>query len=214
LTATVDTLQIPEPSTSSQSKAANTYALNGAFLTMVRRHFAQAGNIEVPELQHYTWSTDDKLSTILIEPVYNWKPNVIQQRPAVIVKRGPWKIGQLGIGNKYHGYPSVEGYDEENQLVQVMGTHSFFCIGTVGLEAEEIAMEVVYVLLCFSQVIREQFCLGKFLVSDIGPVSKLDECQDHFGVPVNVEYTTQWNWKLIRQAPIWARIGWKDISEG
>lgn len=113
---------------------------------------------------------------------------------------------QLGLGNRLHGTPERDGYTEDRQVVGVVGSHTFFCMGTAGLEAEEIAMEVVNCLLGFSQIIREQFCLGKFMVSDIAPVSRVDECQDHFGVPVNVEYMAQWNWKLLRQSPIWARF--------
>jgi hypothetical protein len=204
--ATIDTLAIPNPPTAPQSRAPNLYTLNGAFVSIIRRHFAQGSNIEVPELQHYVWDTDDKLSKILIEPVYRWNPTNIQQRPAVIVKRGPWKVETLGLGQRMMGAVEPEGYTEDVHAVMVMGSHSFFCIGTTGLEAEEIAQEVVNVLMGFLQVIREQFCLGFFKVGDIGPVSKVDECQDHFAVPVNVEYVSQWNWKLVRQAPIWARF--------
>lgn len=207
MTSHVDTMVNPAPATSMNNRAPNLYTLHGAFVTLMRRHFAQATSIEVPELQHYTWDADEKLSKILIESVYRWNPTNIQQRPAVIVKRGPWKFNQLGIGNRYHGSPEPDGYAEDQHVVGVMGTHSFFCLGTTGNEADVIAMEAVNCLLGFSQVIREQFCLGRFFVSDIGPVSKVDECQDHFGVPVNVEYSMQWNWKLIRQGPIWARTG-------
>ena len=202
-----DQLQVPEPPTSMESRAPNLYTLNGAFLTIIRRHFAQGDNIELPEMRHYVWDKDDKLSKILIESVYRWNPTNIQQRPAVIVKRGPWKVAQIGLGNRQLGAPSVDGYDEDVHAVHVSGVHSFFCIGTTGLEAEEIAQEVVNCLMSFQQVIREQLCLGRFFLTDVAPVSKIDECQDHFAVPVNVEYSMQWNWKLLRQAPIWARLG-------
>lgn len=205
--ADIDTTPIPEPPSYFQSKSATTYTLNGAFITLIRRHFSSAENIECESLKNYAWSSDDKVSRILIEPVYKWKPEVIQQRPAVIVKRGPWKIQQMGIGSKVHGEPELDGYAEAEQQVLVAGTHTFFCIGTTGLEAEEVGIEVAHCLLCFMELIRTQFCLGRFIVADIAPVSKLDECQDHFGVPVNVEYMLQWNWKLLRQSPIWARVG-------
>ena len=213
MSAGIDTLMIPNPATSPQNRAPNLYTLNGAFVTIIRRHFATAENIEVPELRHYVWNTDDKLSKILIEPVYRWNPTNIQQRPAVIVKRGPWKMGQLGLGNRLLGSVEPDGYTEDSHIISVTGTHSFFCMGTTGLEAEEIAQEVVNVLMGFLQVIREQFCLGRFNVGDIGPVSKIDECQDHFATPVNVEYMSQWNWKLLRQAPIWARFDGLEVSQ-
>jgi hypothetical protein len=203
--ASIDTLVIPPPPTATDNRAQNIYTLHGAFVTTIRRHFAQPENIEVPELRHYAWNSDDKVSKILIESVHRWNPTNIQQRPGVIVKRGPWKFIQLGIGNRLEGGVDTDGYTEDSLVVGVMGTHSFFCLGTSGTEADEIAMEVVNCLLCFSQTIREQFCLARFMVSDIGPVTKMDECQDHFTVPVNVEYSMQWNWKLLRQSPIWAR---------
>lgn len=157
-------------------------------------------------MRHYAWNQDDKLSKILIEPVYRWNPQNIQQRPAVIVKRGPWKFVQLAIGSRQQGQPNLDGYEEDKHSVGVLGTHSFFCMGTVGLEAEEVAQEVVNCLMCFMQAIRKQFCLTRFFVTDIAPCSKIDECQDHFATPVNVEYAMQWNWNLIRQSPIWARL--------
>jgi len=204
---------IPEPSTAMESRAPNLYTLNGALLTIIRRHFAMGDNIELDTMKHYVWDKDDKLSKILIEPVYRWNPKNIQQRPAVIVKRGPWKVNQIGIGSRNTGAPDTDGYAEDAQAVHVSGVHSFFCIGTTGLEAEEIAQEVVNCLMSFQQVIRNQLCLGRFFLTDVPPASKIDECQDHFAVPVNVEYSMQWNWKLLRQAPIWARFGSYTIQQ-
>ena len=203
----------PEPPSSICSTGPVTNVINGALLAIIRRHFAERSNIVVESLRDYIWDKDDKLSRILIEPIYHWKPTNIQQRPGVVIKRGAWKIQRMGIGDRVMATVSTDGYTEAEQQVLVVGSHSLFCLGRTGLEAEEVGLEVAMELMGFSEIIRQQLCLTRFQLDSIDRVFKVDECQDHFAVPVNITYGTQLNWKVLRQTPIWMRSSMSVLVE-
>lgn len=187
--------------------------LTGVFIQILRNLFSTPDNIENTNVKPYLWNKDPKLTRILIEEVYNWTPENIQQRPAILVKRQDWKTRKIAIADKIHGPPSETGFDEAQQLVNITGGHTMFCLGTTGAQAELIGTEVYLCLIGFSMVIREQFRLGLFAVSGIGAVTKFDECAEHFAVPVNVEYEFSHSWRLVRQSPEWMRTKINIVDE-
>jgi hypothetical protein len=201
----VITNMVPEPPSSICTTGPMPHIINGALLSLIRYQFADISNITQPALHKYLWNKDEKTSAILIEPVYKWNPRNIQQRPAVIVKRGPWKVHRISIGDRLHAYVADEGYSEFTQQVLMVGSHVLFCVGRTGLEAEEIGTEVAMHMLGFSELIRQQLSLARFQLDSIGDVHRIVECQDHFAVPVTVTYGMQLNWEVVRQAPIWMR---------
>lgn len=188
-------------------QASDPRTLTGAFVTLVRQHYAQPGN-EDP-VAGYHWTDSVETSQILIEPYYAWTPESIQQRPAVIVSRSPWKVEKMGLGGIEMGSPNVDGYEENVHHAVLSGGHTFFCLGTTGLDAETIATDVAQLLLCFHEQIRKRLCLSQFYLSEIGQVHKLEECREHFAVPVAVQYAVQWNWETLRQAPVWMRTSYE-----
>jgi len=187
-----------------QHEAANPQTLTGAFVTILRQHFADPDNTAAPA--DYTWTDDPKTSSILVEPYYAWSPENIQQRPAVIASRGPWSVSKMGIGGVDQGSPNQDGYVEDTGRAMLTGSSIFYCLGTTGLEAEKIGVAVSQLMICFSTLIRNRLCLSQFYLSGIGEVHKLEECREHFAVPVTVKYDVQWSWDVMRQAPIWARL--------
>lgn len=194
-----------EAKTAIEQMGIKPHLINGSLVNMIRWLFSTPENIENENLKERIWSNKPEYSKILIEAVYRWKPEDIQQRPAVIVKRGAWKLSKLGMGDRRHGPPEATGFTEAYQTIAGAGTHTFFCLGNSGLEAEEVGEEVYGFLLGFSAVIREQLCLGIFQVAEIGEVARFEESHDHFVVPVSVSYNFQLNWKLLRQTPEWMR---------
>jgi len=195
----------PEPPSSICTTGPMTYIINGALLSLVRYQFSVVENIVQPQLHKYLWKNDEKDTGIVIEPVYKWNPRNIQQRPAVILKRGPWKFHRMSIGDRQHGGVQETGYTEFSQQVLVIGSHIFFCVGRTGLEAEEIGLEVAMNMMGFSELIRQQLSLARFQLDSTGNVHRIIECQDHFAVPVTVTYGMQLNWEVVRQAPLWMR---------
>jgi len=185
------------------------HIINGAFLQICRAVFSSSETISEESLKRYIWHPDSKISRILIESMYRWKTEDVQERPAVLVKRGPWKIGRLGIADEIMSGIEDTGFEEAQHIVATSGGHVFQCLGTTGLEAELLGTEIYRTLLGFSKVIREQLCLGKFQVEAIGEIKRFDESHVHFVVPVTVTYEAFTHWELLRQTPEWMRTSFR-----
>lgn len=198
-----------EPESSILSTGIKPNIVTGALIQILRSLFSDPKNIVETQLNSFIWNANPSLTAILIEALYKWQPENVQQRPAVLVKRGEWKVTKISIGDKLHGAPEETGYTDMRQVVAMAGSTTMFCLGNSGLEAELLASEVSYHLMEFSAVIRQQLCLGSFQVSDLGEVSRFEEAHDHFAVPVTVVYSFMHNWKLLRQTPEWMRTAFE-----
>ena len=159
-----------------------------------------------------------KKSNIMIESVTRWpgpQTQTVQMRPAILVKRNTYGRIKLGIGDKYMmgGKPSIDnlndlGNTSNNAIdagtqfeVIIAGSHTVFCIGTTGAEAETIGTEVFFELLEFTPVIRRDLGLNKFQVMEIGGINKLEESKEHWVVPVTVTFMFNHTWTLTQDAP-------------
>jgi len=185
------------------------HILTGVFLQICRALFSDPEAISEDALKRYIWHPDPKLSRILIEAMYRWKTEDVQARPSVIVKRGAWRIEKLGLGDNFLGGTPETGFDEAEHMTSGVGTHVISCLGTTGLEAELVGTEVYQAFLGFSKVIREQFCLGQFNVSEVGPVGRFEESSTHFVVPITLTYKFFIRWDLLRQTPEWMRTSFR-----
>lgn len=202
---------IDQPS-SIQSTGPLPRILTGAFVQLARHVFSAPEHIENDLMKGYLWNDNPKLSKILIESAYKWKPEDIQQRPAVMVKRNPLQFIKLGIGNRVHNRVAETGFEEDQYIVGAEGSHAMVCLGTTGTEAESVAEEIWKTFLSFSEVIRQQLCLAAFMVSEIGPVSILEEWKQHFAVQVMLAYKIQYQWSVTRRTPEWARVSVELIN--
>jgi len=198
---------IPEDMSSVCSTGLLPHVLTGVLLQVLRHHFSEPTSIVQSPLKSYVWTPEANVSRISIEAVYNWTPQNIQQRPAVVVKRGQLKTNKVSIGNIMHGAPTEEGYAEERMVVNFKGNHQLFCAARTGSEAELLGAEVAYELLEFSQIIRQQFNFSSFELFEIGQVHRLQESHEHFAVPITVAYQYSHGWVVLRESPIWMSTG-------
>lgn len=199
-------------------------ALNvtGFLLWTIRRHFSLVSNIKDAALQQYIWAPqpDDTTinaseSNILIEPVtkVTGQPQqFLQMRPAVLVKRNSWTPKKLGIADWVMPFgrnkldmskrPFDYALDTANHYeVLVVGSHTIFCIGGTGGEAEALGTEVFYELLEFAQLIRADLDLERFQINEVSPVAKLEESKEHYVVAIDVFYSFFHAWKLTLELP-------------
>lgn len=191
--------------------------MTGALLWILRRHFANADYIQEPVLKDYTWNKDATKAQIMIESITKWQgapTQTMQMRPAIFVKRNTYGRVKLGIGDRYQGSGVKPEVDNEGQLsdnavnsgakfeVIVAGSHTVFCIGGTGAEAEAVGTEVFFELLEFTPLIRRDLDLNKFQVMEMGSVSKLEESKEHWAVPVVVTYAFNHVWTLKQDAPL------------
>jgi hypothetical protein len=177
--------------------------LTGILLTFLTDHFSLPSYIKIPELQQYVWTpegdTPDE-KNLIIKPNYsmNWKN--IQTRPAIILKRNPIQSVKISIDD-YVSPPEFKG-DGEHYAKIKKGGHTIYCIATSGHIAELLSEEVADEILEFSPKIREDLSFNTFEQTVIGDVSKVEEHNTHFVVPITLEYSWTHTWKLIPISPI------------
>ena len=172
--------------------------LTGMFRDILARHF-QETTIEEPALRHLIWRSDLQ-TAILIESIHRWRPQLTEQRPAVIIKRNAYSNRRYGIGDKVQLNPTGrDGHPHFNTFWA--GSHTLFCIGGTGAQAELLATEVQRELTEFGPLIQETMGLHRFQVMEVGAIAELEESTENFVVPVNVGYVYEEKWILKKQVP-------------
>ena len=190
--------------------------MTGAILWILRRHFSTANWIKDEDLKAYIWNNDTTRSKIAIESVVKWNQQptqTVQQRPAIYVKRNTYGRVKLGIGDQYQlgrnvGVDKAGGignnvFDAGTQFgVAIAGSHTVFCVGGTGAEAETVGTEVFFEMLEFTPIIRRDLGLNKFQVMEMGGIAKIEESHEHWVVPVTVTYAFNHDWTLFKDAPV------------
>jgi len=177
--------------------------LTGLLRDLLVRHFAEPMQVEEPDLRHLVWREDERTG-ILIESIYRWRGDLVEKRPAVIIKPNGRKNVRIGISD-------AAGTDEQgNRQYQSFwaGSHTLFCIHGSGASAEILATEVQRELLQWHPAIVQYLGLYSWQVTEVGGVSEVEEAHENFVVPVTVGwvYTEKWTISLeslkLRKIPL------------
>lgn len=185
--------------------------LTGVFRDVLARHFTTAGYVEESDLKHLIWKEAAE-SPILIETIHRWVPEKTERRPGVVVKRNAYQNQRRGIGDLRQGPPAdLDG--NPHYVTFWTGSHTLFCIGGTGAQAELLGTEVQRELTQFGPEIARVLDLKRIQVTQVGAVAELEEAQENFVVPVTVGYTYEERWILRLQAPRLAPISLSFLSE-
>lgn len=184
--------------------------MTGLMRDVLTRHFAAAEYVETPDLRHLIWK-DNPTTGILIESYTRWYPDLMEKRPAVVIKRNAYQNQRIGIDDRHQPTRADRGINHYATLW--VGSHTAFCIGGSGAQAELLATEVQRELTEFGPAIRETMQLHRFAVMEVGAISELEDAAEHFVVPVTVSYAFQERWVLRPQAPILKRISLSMILD-
>lgn len=196
--------------------------LTGFIVRALRDHFSDPDNLEfggrnefrivdgqrvmVEELQKYVWSTGSD-TKILIDPSWKYNRQNIQARPGLLVRRDQFSRQSVVIGDGYTVGPkldaagNIERVRGRFQTCIIAGSHTIFCIGGSGAEAELLGSEVFNHFLGFGQLFREELNMHEFEAKSMEPVAYLEEFDDHYVVPVVLSYAYMAAWRVEREAP-------------
>lgn len=186
--------------------------LTGIYRNILTQHFADAGQIEDPDLRHLLWMEQER-SGILIESNHRWRPELTEKRPAIIVRRNSFQNHRRGIGDTKQG-PAVDMYGHTHYATFWIGSHTLFCCGGSGQQAELLGGEVQRELTQFGPEIRRKLYLLRIQVSEVGPIVELEEAQENYAVPVTVACGYEERWIIRKQVPRLNHISLSLLTSG
>jgi hypothetical protein len=169
--------------------------ITGLIRDMLARHFADPLGVEEPDLRHLVWREDQRTG-ILIESIHRWRGDLVEKRPAVIIKAN-------GRRNIRWGIQDAAGADGQgNRLYQTFwaGSHTLFCIHGSGASADILGTEVERALGQFHPIIVQYLGLFSWQVTEVGEPAEIEEAKESFAVPVTVGWTYTSMWKLQQES--------------
>ena len=165
--------------------------ITGLIRDMLTRHFMVPTGIEETDLRRYLWRADERTG-ILIESIFRWRGELVEKRPAVIIKRNAYQNVSLGIGDRM----GITEQGHEDFCTFWAGSHTLFCIHGSGAGAEILATEVQRELTQFAPVIVEYLGLMRMRPTEVGAISEVEEARESFVVPVTIGWIYQETWRL------------------
>jgi len=167
------------------------------------RHFAEPLRLKSDDLRRYVWREDERTG-ILIESVYRWRGALVQKRPALLIKRNAYR-------SQRHSISDLAGRDEKgNESFSVLwiGSHTVFCIHGTGASTDILTTEVQKHLTQNAPAVREYLGLRKFVVTEVGAISEVEESTENYVSPITIGWAYEEHWKLqvealpIRRIPL------------
>ena len=174
--------------------------VTGMLVQEIRDHFSAPDRLDQANLREYLWRSKLDTSTIVIEAMTKWNPELTSSRPAILVRRNDWQVQRLGIGDKMLMSTALDGWDQYSLMM--CGSHTIFCLARESGECETLAAEVYLQLLEFGPVLRDRLQLMRFFVTEIGKMTPVLESREHFGIPVTVAYVHNQSWTVRKHTPV------------
>lgn len=185
--------------------------ITGFLRDFLHRQWCDPQNIVSPEMKQYVWR-DSVTSGILIESVHRYKPESIESRPAIMIKRNAFRQFPIGISNQMMGagitaYPNEKGAIHRFSTLFV-GSHTLFCIHKTGASAEILASEVLEQAVTATFPIRLHLGLRQFSVTEVGAIQPIaNEAYENMIVPITIGWAYEFTWQLREES-----LALQDIS--
>ncbi len=166
--------------------------ITGMVIDTLRQHYADNELIEEKNLKDAIFKNNDS-TDILIQEVSDWRPQNTQKRPAIIVARGRIEKSKekRSIGNRLHLEP-------DTFAAVFTGSLDLFCIANTGAQAELLATDVYKNLLYFSSFYKSTLNLAWWDLDYIEKISKIEEAQEHYCVPVRMDFGYYDIWRIAK----------------
>ena len=177
--------------------------ITGFLRDLLVRQWANPQNIVSPEMKQYVWS-EQASSGILIESVHRYRADIIEKRPAIMIKRNSFRNMQIGFAGQSLG-AGLAAYSNEKGAISrhatlFTGSHTLFCIHGTGASAEILASEVMGHLVACLYPIRRHLGLRQFSVTEVGAIQELEESNENYVVPITVGWGYEHTWQLREES--------------
>jgi len=187
---------VPTPSSTPEPK--DTLATNpigvikDIYLTFFQEFFA--GN---PAGQFRFTGNDKPESELHVTDAYAVEKEVLEQRPALVILRGPVRWGNIGL-DQIKEISLKNAREVRTDLI--LGTMTIHCIARVGLEAERLSWEALFALKSFRRVLQRKglFEVGRDaqMGSETPPGALVggDSDPHTIDVPIFSPFSLQYTW--------------------
>ena len=188
--------------------------LTGVLRHLFLQHFADVRNIHNGHLRRIMtqagpWQPGERTG-LYIESLANWKPELAEFRPGIVIKEGEWRWRRVSIGDSA-GLTVRDGKYFYAGLWD--GSHTVFALGNEGAETQILATEVAKLLLWTSQLLVQHFDLHRFVLVSVGALSALEESTENYVVPIQMAYTKEEGWSVQEDAPRLKRLTIKPSQD-
>lgn len=177
--------------------------ITGFFRDALIRQWSNAANIVAPEMKQYLWS-EQPGSGILIESVFRYRPEMVEKRPAIMIKRNSMRNMPIGMNSLITGVGANEYQTErgaiERYTTLFVGSHTFFCIHRSGAATEMLATEVLTHMVESMPPIRRFLGLRQFAVTEFGAIQELEESTENFVIPITIGWCYDHTWELREES--------------
>jgi len=176
--------------------------VTGAIRQTLLQHFADPNQVISASLRAYltregAWTAGVDTG-LYIEALSEWRPELTEARPALIIKENDWTWTRLGIGDRA-GADFRSGTEFFGGMWS--GSHTVFALGKEGAETQILASEVAKTLLWYADKLESSFDLHRLLPTQIGALSALEESTEHYVVPITIAVAAWESWSLTEEAP-------------
>ena len=144
--------------------------------------------------QQFKYSLNKLDTKLVIQPAYEFTPEDCQNRPGLYVKRDtitPQAMGRAGMNDLYAITPTSQIHAN-----LPAADITVFTIGKYPGEVEVLAAEALDVLLYFAPVIRSDFNLLSFAVTQVGGIGLVEEAKEFWAVPIAMQLKFSDVWEL------------------
>lgn len=177
--------------------------ITGLLRDLLIRQWSNPTNIIAPELKQYLWN-ETKSSGILIESVYRFRPDLIEKRPAILIKRNSLRNKRIGFAGQIQGLGNVAYQHEKGAISRhstlFVGSHTLFCIHQTGASTEILATEVMHhVTACLWPIVKH-LRLRQFSVMEVGAIQELEESSENYVIPITVGWGYEHTWELREES--------------
>lgn len=180
--------------------------LTGLLRDLLTKHF-QPRLIADTDLRGLIWQEEAKQTKILIESIHRWRGELVEFRPAILLKRNTYQNMRLGIGDLV----GADGRGQRRYSTFWVGSHTVFCIHGSGAGVEILATEVQRELTQFAPEVRGRLGLKKWSVTEVGAISEVEEARESFVVPITVGWAYEENWTLELESPKLRRVTFNSL---
>jgi len=177
------------------------------------KHFSSTESILSNDLLKYVWS-DSERSGILVESVFKWKGDLVQKRPAILIRPNAYQNSRFLLGERV----GLTGEGNEEFTTIWIGSHTLFCIHGTGASVDILAGEVRKIVHRYSPATREYLNLLKYQVVQVGAPSEVEEATENYVVPIVVAWAFQESWELryealpLRRVPLSVLVDGAELS--